>query len=95
MTAVPIDRLLKPGEYQRILEDSGTRAIVVSDTFRDDLHSIAGALPDLKHVLSLEEVMGSETETAAPDNQVAPDGPGRFDLHFGHDRATQGRDAFT
>ena len=41
MTAVPIDRLLKPGEYQRILEDSGTRAIVVSDAFRDDLHSVA------------------------------------------------------
>lgn len=73
MTAVPIDRLLKPGEYQRILEDSGTRAIVVSDDFRDDFHSIAGSLPELKHVLSLEEVMASETDTAAPDSQVSPD----------------------
>ncbi len=72
MTAVPIDRLLKPGEYQRILEDSGTRAIVVSDAFRDDLHSIAGTLPELKHVLSLEEVMGSESNIAAPDSQVSP-----------------------
>ncbi len=73
MTAVPIDRLLKPGEYQRILEDSGARAIVVSDAFRDDFHSIAGSLPELKHVLSLEEVMASETDTAAPDSQVGPD----------------------
>ena len=72
MTAVPIDRLLKPGEYQRILEDSGARAIVVSDAFRDDFHSIAGSLPELKHVLSLEEVIASETDTAAPDSQVGP-----------------------
>ena len=54
MTAVPIDRLLKPGEYQRILADSGSRAIVVSESFRDDLLSIAGNLPDLNHVLTLE-----------------------------------------
>ncbi len=73
MTAVPIDRLLKPGEYQRILEDSGTRAIVVSDAFRDDFHSIAGTLPELKHVLSLEEVMASEAGAAAPDSEVSPD----------------------
>ena len=73
MTAVPIDRLLKPGEYQRILEDSGARAIVVSDAFRDDFHSIAGSLPELKHVLSLEEVMGSETDAVTPDSQVSPD----------------------
>ena len=73
MTAVPIDRLLKPGEYQRILEDSGTRAIVVSDAFRDEFHSIAGTLPDLKHVLSLEEVMTSEANTEPPDSQVDPD----------------------
>ena len=73
MTAVPIDRLLKPGEYQRILEDSGARAIVVSDAFRDDFHSIAGSLPELKHVLSLEEVMASETDAAAPESQVNPD----------------------
>lgn len=73
MTAVPIDRLLKPGEYQRILEDSGTRAIVVSDTFRDDLHSVAGTLPELKHVLSLEEVMASEANAAVPDSQASPD----------------------
>ncbi len=73
MTAVPIDRLLKPGEYQRILEDSGTRTVIVSDTYRDDLHSIASTLPDLKHVLSLEDVMTSETSAAAPDVQVHPD----------------------
>ena len=73
MTAVPIDRLLKPGEYQRILEDSGTRAIVVSDAFRDEFHSIAGSLPELKHVLSLEEVIASETDAPAPDNPVSPD----------------------
>ncbi|MYK98879.1 MAG: acyl--CoA ligase [Gemmatimonadetes bacterium] len=73
MTAVPIDRLLKPGEYQRILEDSGARAIVVSDAFRDDFHSIAGSLPELKHVLSLEEVMASETDAAAPESQVNKD----------------------
>ena len=72
MTAVPIDRLLKPGEYQRILEDSGTRAIVVSDAFRDEFHSIAGSLPELKHVLSLEEVMASETGAPAPENPVSP-----------------------
>ena len=72
MTAVPIDRLLKPGEYQRILADSGSSAIVVSESLRSDLLSIAGDLPNLKHVLTLEEIMSNRVNTVVPDSQVSP-----------------------
>ncbi len=70
MTAVPIDRLLKPGEYQRIIEDSGCRAIIVSDTFREDLISINNNLPDLKNILSLEELISNKTEIPPPQSKV-------------------------
>jgi long-chain acyl-CoA synthetase len=68
MTAVPIDRLLKPGEYQRILEDSGTRVIIVSGAYIDDVHEIKDSLPDLEHILHLEEIIEQTEIKATPDH---------------------------
>ena len=67
MTAVPIDRLLKPGEYQRILEDSGARAIIVSGGFIEDVRKIKDSLPNLEHILHLEDTVHQEQNGVAPD----------------------------
>ncbi|MEE2993245.1 MAG: AMP-dependent synthetase/ligase [Gemmatimonadota bacterium] len=73
MTAVPIDRLLKPGEYQRILEDSGARAIIVSGGFIEDVRKIKDSLPNLEHILHLEDTVHQEQNGVAPDYVADPD----------------------
>ena len=73
MTAVPIDRLLKPGEYQRILVDSGARAIIVSDGFIEDVRKIKDSLPNLEHILHLEDTVHQEQNGVAPDYVADPD----------------------
>lgn len=73
MTAVPIDRLLKPGEYQRILVDSGARAIIVSDGFIEDVRKIKDSLPNLEHILHLEDTVHQEQNDVAPDYVADPD----------------------
>lgn len=73
MTAVPIDRLLKPGEYQRILEDSCARAIIVSGGFIEDVRKIKDSLPNLEHILHLEDTVHQEQNGVAPDYVADPD----------------------
>jgi long-chain acyl-CoA synthetase len=73
MTAVPIDRLLKPGEYQRILVDSGARAIIVSGGFIEDVRKIKDSLPNLEHILHLEDTVHQEQNGVAPDYVADPD----------------------
>jgi long-chain acyl-CoA synthetase len=73
MTAVPIDRLLKPGEYQRILEDSDARAIIVSGGFIEDVRKIKDSLPNLEHILHLEDTVHQEQNGVAPDYVADPD----------------------
>lgn len=73
MTAVPIDRLLKPGEYQRILVDSGARAIIVSDGFIEDVRKIKDSLPNLEHILHLEDTVHQGQNDVAPDYVADPD----------------------
>ena len=72
-TAVPIDRLLKPAEYQRILADSGAVAILVSDAYLKDVEGVADSLPALTHRLSLETVAHTEAPGSPPDHPVKPD----------------------
>jgi len=73
MTVVPIDRLLKPQEYRNILTDSGAVAILVSETYRQDVESIAGDIPSLKHILTLETVTSLEETDTAPQYVPQPD----------------------
>lgn len=73
MTAVPIDRLLKSGEYQRILEDSGAKAIIVSEAYIDDVKGISDTLPELAHIIPLEETLQGDLADPAPVTEIDPD----------------------
>jgi long-chain acyl-CoA synthetase len=73
MTAVPIDRLLKPQEYQRILADAGAVALLVSDAYAEDVQTIRPALPELKHLLRMEQAVHADPAAPAPDHPVRPD----------------------
>ena len=72
-TAVPIDRLLKPAEYQRILADSGAVAILASDDYLKEVAGIADTLSALHHRFSVESVANGETVDPPPDHPVKPD----------------------
>ncbi|MBI4551983.1 MAG: long-chain fatty acid--CoA ligase [Candidatus Latescibacteria bacterium] len=63
LTAVPLDRLLKPTEIQRILDDSGAAAAVVSTTYMEDVRGIAPSLPAVTHLLSLDDEAGQIATT--------------------------------
>jgi len=72
--AVPLDRLLKPLEIRNILEDSGSRAAVLSDDFLSDVEAIASELPELTHVLRMDHLMTVEkAEASAGLSESQPD----------------------
>jgi acyl-CoA synthetase (AMP-forming)/AMP-acid ligase II len=51
--AVPINFRLHPKEYGYIIDHSDSSAVVFSQDFRDDLHSIRGQMPKVKHYICL------------------------------------------
>lgn len=60
LTAVPLDRLLKPQEIRTILADSGAAAVIVSESYCADVETVAPALPELRHLLLMDEVVHVE-----------------------------------
>lgn len=68
LTAVPLDRLLKPQEIRNILDDSGAVATVVSGEFLEDVHGIAPSISHLKHIIHMDET--AELEAPEQSNPV-------------------------
>jgi benzoate-CoA ligase family protein len=63
--AVPVNTLLKPADYQYVLEDSRAAVLVVSDALLPAIAALSrSALPHLRHIV----VVGSST---APTHHVA------------------------
>jgi len=59
LCAVPINFRLHPAEYSYIIDHSDSLAVVFSEDFRDDLYSIRGKMPKVKHYICLSNPLGN------------------------------------
>jgi long-chain acyl-CoA synthetase len=59
---IPLDALLKISAWSHILKDSHARALIVSRNFISEIENIKADLPELKHIICIDDLSGKKNE---------------------------------